>query len=75
MNRNFSRRRSYSRFNRNRFTRRSYGGTNNTVVRRARGNMRAANNQNDVSNVVINLLKPIYAGVSLGFSVTFKKPL
>lgn len=72
MNRSFSRRRSYSRFNRSRFARRSYGGTSNTVVRRARGNMRAANNQNDVSNVVINLLKPIYAGVSLGFSVTHR---
>ena len=72
MNRSFSSRRSYSRFNRSRFARRSYGGTSNTVVRRARGNMRAANNQNDVSNVVINLLKPIYAGVSLGFSVTHR---
>ncbi|OUM64199.1 hypothetical protein PIROE2DRAFT_9106 [Piromyces sp. E2] len=36
----------------------------NGVVKRARGNMYAANKQNDISNATINLLKSCYAGVS-----------
>lgn len=50
-----------SRFSR----RRRFGTSSSSLVRRARGNMRAANNQNDSSNVVINLLHSCYAGVSI----------
>lgn len=45
--------------------RRRFGSSSSSLVRRARGNMRAANNQNDSSNVVINLLHSVYAGVSI----------
>lgn len=45
--------------------RRRFGVSSSSLVRRARGNMRAANNQNDSSNVVINLLHSVYAGVSI----------
>jgi len=37
-------------------------------ARRARGNMRAANQQNDISNVTINLMKKIKVGVT-GYSI------
>ena len=61
------------RFGRRRFNRRGYsayrryGGANryrSSMARRARGNARAANNQNDTSDVVINLIKPVCVGVS-----------
>lgn len=47
--------------------RRPFSSGSNSLVKRARGNMRAANNQNDVSNVVINLMHTVYAGTSAYF--------
>jgi len=59
-------RRSYStgyRFKRSRTGRGNIG----TVVKRARGNLRAANQQNDISNVTINLMHSCYAGVDAAY--------
>ena len=51
-----------------RYARGRYGGRRvGSSARRARGNMRAANQQNDISNVTINLMKKIKTGV-LSFS-------
>lgn len=47
--------------------RRPFSSGSSSLVKRARGNMRAANNQNDVSNVVINLMHTVYAGTSAYF--------
>lgn len=52
--------RSRVRYARGRFGGRRVGSS----ARRARGNLRAANQQNDISNVTINLMKKIKAGVS-----------
>jgi len=49
--------------NRVRYARGRYSGRRVGVSRRARGNARAANQQNDISNVNINLMKKIKAGV------------
>lgn len=50
-----------------RYARGRYGGRRvGSSARRARGNMRAANQQNDISNVTINLMKKIKTGV-LGY--------
>ena len=54
---NFSSRR---RFARGRYSGRRVGG----LARRARGNQRAANQQNDISNVTINMMKKIKTGVT-----------
>jgi len=60
-------RRSYWNFNsRRRFARGRYSGRRVGTARRARGNQRAANQQNDISNVTINMMKKVKAGV-LGF--------
>lgn len=58
MNSRYGRRRfrSFRRSRRSRFSR--------GLVKRARGNMKAANQQNDVSNVVINLMHTVYCGCS-----------
>jgi len=51
-----------------RYARGRYGGRRvGSSARRARGNMRASNQQNDISNVTINLMKKIKTGV-LSFS-------
>lgn len=42
--------------------------SNSSLVRRARGNMRAANQQNDASNVVINLMHSVYSGCSIAYN-------
>lgn len=53
---------------RRRFARARYRGSRfSSSVRRARGNQRAANNQNDVSNVVVNLMKRVKTGVTAIF--------
>ena len=54
---NFNSRR---RFARGRYSGRRVGG----LARRARGNQRAANQQNDISNVTINMMKKIKTGVT-----------
>ena len=63
-----------SRFRRNYSTRRRYstrfrrfGRTSSGLVRRSKGNMKAANQQNDSSTVVINLMHTLYSGVSKVF--------
>lgn len=55
--------RSTRRFGGFRSSRYSRGGRT-SLVRRARGNIRAATQQNDVSNVVINLMHKVKAGVT-----------
>ena len=58
-------RRSYWNFNsRRRFARGRYSGRRVGAARRARGNQRAANQQNDISNVTINMMKKIKTGVT-----------
>ena len=59
-------RRSYWNFNsRRRFARGRYSGRRvGGLARRARGNQRAANQQNDISNVTINMMKKIKTGVT-----------
>jgi len=48
-----------------RYARGRYSGRRvGSSARRARGNMRAANQQNDISNVTINLMKKVKAGVT-----------
>jgi len=54
------RRRSYGRSRYSRYRRSGFGRSG--LVRRARGNLKAANQQNDTSDVVINLIKSIYVG-------------
>lgn len=49
--------------NRVRYARGRYNGRRVGAARRARGNARAANQQNDISNVNINLMKKVKAGV------------
>lgn len=49
-----------ARYARGRYSARRIGSS----ARRARGNMRAANQQNDISNVTINLMKKVKAGVT-----------
>jgi hypothetical protein len=49
--------------NRVRYARGRYSGRRVGAARRARGNARAANQQNDISNVTINLMKKVKAGV------------
>lgn len=51
---------SRARYARARYSGRRFG----TSARRARGNMRAANQQNDISNVTINLMKKVKTGVT-----------
>lgn len=57
----FGRRFNYR--NRVRYARGRYSGRRVGAARRARGNARAANQQNDISNVTINLMKKVKAGV------------
>lgn len=47
---------------------RSYSTMRSSMAKRSRGNLRAANNQNDTSDVVINLMKSVDVGVSGGFT-------
>jgi len=47
---------------------RSYSSFRTTMARRSRGNLRAAVNQNDTSDVVINLMKSVDVGVNGGFT-------
>lgn len=47
-----------------RYARGRYSGRRVGAARRARGNQRAANQQNDISNVTINLMKKIKTGVA-----------
>lgn len=54
--------------NRVRYARSRYSGRRVGAARRARGNARAANQQNDISNVTINLMKKVKAGVT-GFKI------
>lgn len=61
----------FRRFNyrgRARYARGRYSGRRVGAARRARGNARAANQQSDISNVTINLMKKVKAGVT-GFRV------
>lgn len=51
-----------------RYARGRYSGRRVGAARRARGNQRAANQQNDISNVTINLMKKIKTGV-IGYGV------
>lgn len=59
-------RRGYWNFNsRRRFARGRYSGRRvGNIARRARGNQRAANQQNDISNVTINMMTKIKTGVT-----------
>ena len=41
---------------------RGYPNMRSSMVKRSRGNLRAANNQNDTSDVVINLMKSVDVG-------------
>lgn len=54
--------------NRVRYARGRYSGRRVGAARRARGNQRAANQQNDISNVTINLMKKIKTGV-IGYGI------
>lgn len=47
---------------------RSYSTMRSSMAKRSRGNLKAANNQNDTSDVVINLMKSVDVGVSTGFT-------
>ena len=61
----------FRRFNyrgRARYARGRYSGRRVGAARRARGNARAANQQSDISNVIINLMKKVKAGVT-GFRI------
>ena len=49
---------------RQRFARGRYSGRRVGLQRRARGNQRAANQQNDISNVTINMMKKVKTGVT-----------
>jgi len=51
-----------------RYARGRYSGRRVGAARRARGNQRAANQQNDISNVTINLMKKIKTGV-VGYGI------
>ena len=53
---------------RRRYARGRYSGRRvGSSARRARGNMRAANQQNDISNVTINMMKKVKTGVTATF--------
>ena len=57
-------RRRYGFSGRRRFARANYRGSRyGSSARRSRGNMRAASQQNDISNVVINVMKKVKTGV------------
>jgi hypothetical protein len=61
-------RRRYGFSSRRRFSRAGYRGSRyGSSARRSRGNVRAASQQNDISNVVINVMKKIKTGVA-GFA-------
>ena len=47
---------------------RGYPNMRSSMVKRSRGNLRAANNQNDTSDVVINLMKSVDVGINGGFT-------
>lgn len=51
-----------------RFARRRAYSTGSSLIKRSRGNMRAANQQNDASSVVINLMHSVYAGCTNAFT-------
>ena len=58
------RRRGYGSWRSSRFAgRRSFRGNSRSLRSRARGNLRAAQQQNDTSDVVINLMTKLKAGV------------
>lgn len=62
-------RRRYGFAGRRRFARANYRGSRyGSSSRRSRGNMRAASQQNDISNVVINVMKKVKTGVA-GFKI------
>lgn len=61
----FRRRNTWSGRSRGSYSRRRTGYGSSALVRRARGNMRAANQQNDSSSVVINLMHTCYAGCTI----------
>lgn len=62
------RRRSYGRSRYSRYRRGGFGRSG--LVRRARGNLKAATQQNDTSDVVINLIKSVYVGCDAFSMVT-----
>jgi len=63
MSSRFYRRRNNFRYSGNGRRRYSNFSSGSSVVKRARGNLKAASQQNDTSNVVINLMSTTYAGV------------
>lgn len=50
---------------------RGYASGRTSIAKRSRGNLRAANNQNDTSDVVINLMKSVDVGISGGFTYRY----